>query len=240
MASRLFAGLFVFITQSSGQTNNVSPSSTSLPFPGTVTSSPSMPGSVVPFSPGSGVSQVRAPTTVGLCNCDLSPSPVCSPNCCCDTDCTMMDIAVFSTCVDAVNRTDDRVCISEHVIATSNVVYKTEKINNPGLFCVYTDNNPGRREFTIPDLITSNADFDSRVFRMSSPSYKLEQTNDSPPGQYYRVGDPILTISSSDILAHFSLPVALDSTECRDGSVAGNAEFGVHCPLFYFNPFLLC
>jgi hypothetical protein len=86
-----------------------------------------------------------------------------------------------------VNRTDDRVCISEHVIATSNVVYKTEKINNPGLFCVYTDNNPGRREFTIPDLITSNADFDSRVFRMSSPSYKLEQTNDSPPGQYYRV-----------------------------------------------------
>jgi hypothetical protein len=51
--------------------------------------------------------------------------------------------------------------------------------------CVILD--PGRREFTIPDLITSNADFDSRVFRMSSPSYKLEQTNDSPPGQYYRV-----------------------------------------------------
>ena len=35
-------------------------------------------------------------------------------------------------------RTDDGVCISEHIIATSNVVYKTEKTDTTQAYSVFT------------------------------------------------------------------------------------------------------
>ena len=109
----LHAEFFLFITACYGQTNDSSniPSSSSAPtLPSITTSSIQMTSKaavtsapVTAVSASSG-SQARAQTTAGFCGCDLSPAPDCSPNCCCDTDCSEGDVAVFTACLDAVNR----------------------------------------------------------------------------------------------------------------------------------------
>ncbi|XP_038669447.1 tectonic-3-like isoform X2 [Scyliorhinus canicula] len=92
-------------------------------------------------------------TAVPICTCDLAEG-VCELNCCCDPDCSSIDIGAFSSCLRGSQPVVSQVCVEESVIFTSNTPFQT--VINKGhldtLFCVIV-NDAKANYFVTPQSL---------------------------------------------------------------------------------------
>ncbi|XP_078060232.1 tectonic-3-like isoform X2 [Mustelus asterias] len=173
------------------------------------------------------VTEKSLTAAVPYCICDLIDGS-CELDCCCDTDCSPMDINAFSSCLPGSQPVVSQVCIEESVIFTSNSPFQT--VINEGdmgtLFCVIV-NNPKTNYFLTPQSI-SRERLPLLVSQFGRGSFVVpsEQQNGSwisaVSRDVYKVGDRIFTFfSDASAIGFLMLPTALTGGECTDRNPAG-------------------
>lgn len=148
------------------------------------------------------------------CTCDLTEG-ACDVNCCCDINCSLKDIKVFSECKDVKPfNLSPRYCYKTEIVVENNTQYLMEKVNNDPLFCIINANM--EEGFTYLDRepienVTYFEDMKSRHQAFIWPSAKA--TNDLPRdfNNTYKAGDPVIIITDDGELSHLSLPVPINS-----------------------------
>ncbi|XP_066287972.1 tectonic-3-like [Branchiostoma lanceolatum] len=158
-------------------------------------------------------------TNVGSCTCDLTQN-ACDVNCCCDTDCTTQDTQTFSQCLENLYKPDDRLCVQDHIIVFENTQYVSNLESN-NLFCIYTDNYPGRNYYTGADTVETEQDFQNLVQTYETTSYSQLGSTPTVYENFYKSGDPIYTVNESGAQGTLGLPKADITSNCLDSSVAG-------------------
>lgn len=149
------------------------------------------------------------------CSCDLYVQS-CDLECCCDSDCSENEVEVFSQCINDVDSSDTRQCIG------SNIIFRTSFSHTVSseLFCIYTDNYPGRMEFSSLDVISSENDIDSKLaihsnaWDLATPPHSFNPLQT----EFYRSGDPIQISYISGGIGYLSLPSPLNGELCHDGN----------------------
>jgi hypothetical protein len=83
----------------------------------------------------------------GSCVCKRLTNE-CNPNCCCDPDCSTLDLQTFTMCLDETSRQEeDFKCVPEKVVYYSNLPTNIKKkeddqLSTPTpLFCVYYESS---------------------------------------------------------------------------------------------------
>ncbi|XP_013398178.1 tectonic-1 [Lingula anatina] len=165
-------------------------------------------------------------TDIGRCTCDLT-SNACDINCCCDSDCTVEDVAAFSQCSDSYTAAEDRLCIQENIILQSNIAgqspkYSTSISNN--LFCIQIDNYAARNYFEIANKINTTEQFDVYLSTYGGPSFQPTQSVGTTYNQSYKSGYPVYTIYPSNAIGNLGLPTPLITKQCDDSNPAAYLE----------------
>ncbi|XP_038669446.1 tectonic-3-like isoform X1 [Scyliorhinus canicula] len=166
-------------------------------------------------------------TAVPICTCDLAEG-VCELNCCCDPDCSSIDIGAFSSCLRGSQPVVSQVCVEESVIFTSNTPFQT--VINKGhldtLFCVIV-NDAKANYFVTPQSLRREklpllvSQFGRGSFIVSSEPENSTKILASSK-DVYQVGDRILTLFPRIVMVGFlMLPLALTGGECTDRNPAG-------------------
>lgn len=170
------------------------------------------------------------------CECDLVPGQ-CDPNCCCDADCTALEIAEFgkthsfcqdtATAVLSVNK-----CVSTASVLEVNPSYgirladSSSTDGTAGFLCVVKDNNPTKGEF-FSSVITPQSD-------------KVLEANGVAPEFAFR-STPLATLTSTSqqvLVPGDRLQAAFPGD--ADLSKDGLAAFGGYLPLPTAGPSGLC
>ena len=111
---------------------------------------------------------------------------------------------------------DTQICISAETVFRSTF---TSSSPSSRLFCVVTDNYPGRLQFSQPQYITTAEQFTSELASHTTagdvppPSSLLLSQRSS-----YRTGDPVEVEYSSGARGFLSLPSPLNGQQCHDGN----------------------
>ncbi|XP_019853568.1 PREDICTED: tectonic-3-like [Amphimedon queenslandica] len=154
-------------------------------------------------------------SSVSDCSCDITVS-LCDVYCCCDTDCTTDDISSFTSCSNIQTETSISRCLPV------SVLFRTSLLSTSGsdLFCIYTDNYPGRLMFTPSTLINDINDFNTQLSlfqrtgdRLTTVPTYIPLYPPSNPGQY-ESGDLLSTSSRG----YLTLPSPLNGDLCHDGN----------------------
>ncbi|XP_035681133.1 tectonic-3-like [Branchiostoma floridae] len=158
-------------------------------------------------------------TNVGSCTCDLTLN-ACDVNCCCDADCSSQDAQSFSQCLENLYKPDDRLCVQDHIIVFENTQFVSNLESN-NLFCIYTDNYPGRNYYTGADTVETEQAFQDLVQTYETTSYSQVGSTATVYENFYKSGDPIYTVNESGAQGTLGLPKADITSNCLDSSVAG-------------------
>jgi tectonic-1/3 len=201
--------------------------------------------SLVPSNPPS---QSNEPsTTFGDCICNLLFNQ-CTPNCCCDPDCSSADFLTFTQCnMEESRNLEDYSCVSPNTIEFQNLPANIQEKswNNvktaPHPFCVYYETNTIQGTFyeVLPDFTTT--DIQSAIQAYDGSNYRkvirfdeeytktaTEKTNSILT---YVYGNPILIsdliyVGGNAAVAlrpinNLLLPSSVFSEKCEDNVVAG-------------------
>ncbi|ESO97470.1 hypothetical protein LOTGIDRAFT_231625 [Lottia gigantea] len=161
-------------------------------------------------------SPIPSNTDLAYCPCDLTGNS-CDVNCCCDTDCSNDDRLAFSECLPSSVSTDDKLCMRSELILFDNSPYVANYTSN-NLFCLYFDNNVERNYYNVPDLVTTEATFNSYVKDYGDFSFQSAATPKTVYSDYYKSGDNIYVVYDSKSQGILALPTALTSTYCTDNN----------------------
>jgi tectonic-1/3 len=137
------------------------------------------------------------------CTCDLVPNQ-CDANCCCDTDCTSAEVALFKTKQSYCKDTTTTIlsvskCMSTNTVLEVNPSYGLREYNPAdnldGFLCVTKDNNPTKGNFfspvTTPQAVTV---LDSSDVKRTYSFLKTRVTKDSYTQVGYVSGNRIQSI----------------------------------------------
>lgn len=90
-----------------------------------------------------------------------------------------------------------------------------------GLFCIYTDNYPGRVTFPFSSVATTTTELNrqfilySRTGDVASNPFSYSLTDSS----FYRSGDPLIVLYYSNVTTgYLALPTSLNGDTCHDGN----------------------
>lgn len=89
------------------------------------------------------------------------------------------------------------------------------------LLCVYTDNYPGRREFSSIDTVSSLPEAQDNIIKFGSTASLVSAIPSFEPFQseYYRSGDPIdIMYNNNGAIGYLPLPATLNGVSCHDGN----------------------
>ena len=141
-------------------------------------------------------------------------------------DCSVDDVAVFSQCSDTA-ATSRRLCVWADIITRHNTPLPTQHTDS-SLLCIYTDNSrhiilirhnitlradPGRSFYVPQSAAYSTAQFDSLLSSTRQPRPPVvcsdvlplcvcdavqSATETTSTGSTYRLGDPLLVVTSSN------------------------------------------
>ncbi|XP_072325185.1 tectonic-3-like isoform X2 [Scyliorhinus torazame] len=189
------------------------------------------PGGFDPRTPDPGspdhVTAKSLTTAVPICTCDLAEG-VCELNCCCDRDCSSVDIGAFSSCLRGSQPVVSQVCVEESVIFTSNTPFQT--VINKGdldtLFCVIVDDAKANYFVTPQSLRREKLPLLVSQFGRGSFIVSSEPENSTrilaSSKDVYKVGDRIMMLFPHIVMMGFlMLPLALTGGECTDRNPAG-------------------
>lgn len=109
-----------------------------------------------------------------------------------------------------------RFCLNEHIVFRSSLSNSIVS----DLFCVYTDNYPGRREFSSVNTISSLSEAEDRMIEFGNTASLISDVPSFEPFEsvYYRSGDPIEIIFGNDASGFLPLPAPLNGGFCHDGN----------------------
>ena len=133
----------------------------------------------------------------------------------------MYQCAIFTLVIYQFCSSNTQICISaDAIFRSSQPSSSTSSSSFSQLFCVLTDNNPGRLQFTQPQYITTTEQFSEQLTLHATPGDIPPSPPSSltPPHTIYRTGDPIQVEYSSSFKGFFSLPSPLNSKQCHDGN----------------------
>ena len=109
-------------------------------------------------------------------------------------------------------------CLSTAVLFQSYLL----STKDSGLFCIYTDNYPGRVSFPDSSLATTRTELNRQVILYSrtgdlvvNPS---SSSHSSTSSLFYRSGDPIIITYYSNVTGYLALPTSLNGDACHDGN----------------------
>ena len=147
------------------------------------------------------------------CFCDLVQSE-CEVNCCCDPDCSIDDISLFSYCFNINTNVTNLQCVYDKIVF-SNLTQTTVQVFQQGLFCLESDRFPERNTFVVPSCAPSNC-FDDTVGIFSFASRPNVQNTQN----FYRSGDIIYVRATSVANTNypFSTPSSGFSNACQDNN----------------------
>ena len=109
-------------------------------------------------------------------------------------------------------------CLSAEAIFRSSLTSSSS--SSSGLFCVLTDNYPGRVEFSDPQILFAEEDLLAAVELQLGPGdAALSSPSFAPPShQQYLSGDPVQVRLSSGLLTFLPFPASLNNEMCHDGN----------------------
>ncbi|KAI0210093.1 Tectonic-3 [Lamellibrachia satsuma] len=177
---------------------------------------------------GTAYALVMPNTDLALCTCDLSVK-ACDVNCCCDTDCDNSDRAAFSRCIDAPKISDSRMCVQQSLIFIENSPFQSTVERD--LLCIKVDNYQERNFYNVPQTIVNVAHFDMFRATYGGYSYQHQEPTSVKHDDFYRSGDPILTVYKGGAQGQLGLPAPLVTSECADSNPAAfmyNQELECH------------
>ena len=107
-------------------------------------------------------------------------------------------------------------CINGYDIFRSSLT--NSRLSN--LFCVYTDNYPGRREFSSINTVSTLPEAEDSIVEFGNTGSLLSANPSFEPyeSEYYRSGDPIEIVYNNDASGYLPLPSALNGDFCHDGN----------------------
>lgn len=117
---------------------------------------------------------------------------------------------------------DDKRCFRKEIVLFENSDPIISRITDDGLFCVFFDNKAERNYYTNPDLVKAQSTFDE--YRREFPTFSFQShpvTTVNLSAPFYKVGDPIYTVSRSEAVGMLGLPRPLTTSDCVDGNPAG-------------------
>ncbi|XP_064635538.1 tectonic-1-like [Lineus longissimus] len=157
---------------------------------------------------------------IGPCTCDLT-SAACDVNCCCDPDCTVDDRGAFKECTNRISALSSQMCVLSSLIFTNNTQYTVNR-TDPSLFCVVTDNYQARNFYTLPSVANTSAAIKSYISRYQLTTYAMKAgtTYDFKSVTWYKSGDPVYTLFSSDSIGTLGFPKSGNTMLCNDDNPA--------------------
>lgn len=107
-------------------------------------------------------------------------------------------------------------CINEGLIFRTSLSHSVLS----GLFCVYTDNYPGRREFSSVEAVSSVSIASEKIKEFGNTGSNIYNVPSLDPheSEYYRSHDPIEVMFDNDALGILPLPTSLNGALCTDGN----------------------
>ncbi|XP_078508441.1 tectonic-3 isoform X2 [Lissotriton helveticus] len=177
--------------------------------------------------PGRSQGQARAAsvTTLPYCTCDLSPG-TCDTNCCCDPDCNLSDpLVVFSYCLPGSTEAVNQRCVDSTLIFRYNtpLTNTNNDTATPNQFCIQV--NDSSLNFFSNQRNVTESGFPGIVAEYGGPSFIQPNEPDPSNPSFYKVGDPILTLSNSSTLGVLHQLVAQGpGGRCADTNPAGFLE----------------
>ncbi|XP_069100072.1 tectonic-3 [Pleurodeles waltl] len=159
------------------------------------------------------------------CTCDLSPG-TCDINCCCDPDCNLSDpLVVFTYCLLGSTESVSQRCVDSTLIFRHNtpLTNTNNDTATPNQFCIQV--NDSSLNFFSNQQNVTESDFPGIVAQYGGPSFIQSNEPDPSNPSFYKVGDPILTLSNSSTLGVLRQLVAQGpGGRCADTNPAGFLE----------------
>ncbi|KAM8960349.1 tectonic-3 [Pelodytes ibericus] len=167
---------------------------------------------------------------VGICTCDLSPG-VCDINCCCDPDCSSAaPTSVFSSCLPGSTKAQTQVCLYSWLIFRSNTPYSTVRISSssprtPELFCVIPG-DASLNYFVTPQPV-NGTNLSNLTEKYKGLSFSPVSAPSPALPNFYKAGDPILTLSASNAMGVLRQPSPVGAQNiCADPNPARFLQSG--------------
>lgn len=171
------------------------------------------------FAPLPNPTVIERNQDLAVCTCDLTSS-FCDIDCCCDADCSDLDLTVFPACTtdSATTSQNTQYCVADTTLFRDNSPYVSGSSNS--LFCVQVDNYQKRNYFNNPDLVRSDADFSDYESLYNLPntnSYSAPTADiNVPDGDIYLTGEVILALTILNTSSFLHVPRSALTHECTD------------------------
>ncbi|XP_008417949.1 tectonic-1 isoform X2 [Poecilia reticulata] len=167
-----------------------------------------------------------------LCPCDENTA-VCDMNCCCDRECNMDDVALFTSCTFTAVRSGSKQLCSQDVAGYSLTtgVYgylelqsSVQREINYNIFCVWSQNRFDGLSHPSPSLPTAG-NFDSLFSQFVNFIFDSEGVDEGLPAEVqalsgYQFGDVLATAEPSGQKGIFYLPAPGVTADCVNSSPA--------------------
>ncbi|XP_071975746.1 tectonic-3 isoform X2 [Engystomops pustulosus] len=158
---------------------------------------------------------------VTICSCDLSPGS-CDINCCCDPDCSSSDPTnVFSFCLPGSTKAERWSCLPNWLMFRNNAPYSSTVLGAaPAQLLCVSAADASLNYFVTPQKVDAG-NFSSVSDPYRGASFSPASARAPAFSSFYQSGDPVLTLSTSNVLGVMRLPGPLgDQRLCTDPNPA--------------------